>query len=325
MINPKKTNLYKLTSKKYLKQVLRISDNRYLKQSFVASHINPYIEFNPKPRLIEAPSRTLKKIQTQLKYELNKIEVPYNVFSGVKGKSYIQNAELHKGNNYLFKIDLTAFFPCITRNVVYNFFKNDLKTSSDIAKVLTNLVTIDLTLCNKDDPEQIELFLHNKNIKTTNHLISGSPCSQILSYLVNRQMFDELQQLCDKNKITMSIYVDDITFSASHEISYKTKQIIYKIISKHLFRLSRHKVKYYTKNYPKLVTGAILLPDGTTKAPNSLSRKVIDEFNNFKANPSNEKTVRKLRGLIIAVQQSEKNRFNGLYRLVEEAAKELQI
>ena len=44
-------------------------------------------------------------------------------------------------------------------------------------------------------------------------------------------MFGELQQYSNKNNITMSIYVDDITFSSNNNISYENKRNIYKIIS----------------------------------------------------------------------------------------------
>ena len=181
MINPSKTNLFKLSSKKYLMKILKAPTKEYLNQNFIAKQINPYIQTNPKPRLIEVPSDSLKKIQTGIKCELNKIEVPFNVFSGIKGKSYVDNAAIHKDCKFLFKIDLTAFFPCITRETVYKFFKNDLVAASDIANILTNFVTIDLALCNIQEPKSIEQFLLSKGIKTTNHLISGSPASQILS------------------------------------------------------------------------------------------------------------------------------------------------
>jgi len=214
MINPRNSNLYKQSSKTYLIKLLNIPNKQYLKQSYVAKQISPYIQTSPKPRLIEAPSTQLKIIQRNIKNELNKIIVPDNIFSGVKGKSYIENAKIHRGNKYVFKIDLTAFFPCITRDTVYSFFIDSLKTSPDVAYILTNLLTIDLSLCDIKDIESVESFLISKKIRTPNHLISGSPASQILSYLVNHKMFDELQSLCDKNDISMSIYVDDITFSS---------------------------------------------------------------------------------------------------------------
>lgn len=319
MIDPVKSNLYKLSTKKYLMKLLKVPAKEYLNQNFIAKQINPYIQTNPKPRLIEVPSDSLKKIQKRIKCELNKIEVPSNIFSGIKGKSYIDNAAIHKDCKFLFKIDLTAFFPCITRETVYKFFKNDLETSSDIANILTNFVTIDLTLCDIQDPESIEQFLLSKGIKTTNHLISGSPASQILSYLVNHNMFDELQNFCDKNDIVMSIYVDDITFSSQYKISHKHKEIIYNIISKYLYRLSRTKVKYYTNNYPKSVTGTVILPNGKLIIPNSLSHKVINELHNYKDNPQDERSRKRLQGLIVAAQQTEPTIFDNIYQLVRSA------
>lgn len=319
MIDPTKSNLYKLSTKKYLMLLLKVPTKEYLNQNFVAKQINPYIQANPKPRLIEAPSDSLKKIQKNIKCELNKIEVPSNVFSGIKGKSYVDNATIHQNCKFLFKIDLTAFFPCITRETVYNFFKVDLKTSSDIANILTNFVTIDLTLCDIQEPEPIEQFLLSKEIKTTNHLISGSPASQILSYLANHNMFDKLQTFCDKNNIIMSIYVDDITFSSQHKISHKHKEVIYNIISKHLYRLSRTKVKYYTNNYPKSVTGTIVSPNGKLFIPNSLSRKIIDELRNYKRNPLDEHSQKRLQGLIVAAQQTEPTKFRNMYNYVRNA------
>lgn len=320
MINPKNSNLYKLSSKKQLKSLLKITNNNYLKQSYVAKQINPYIQTNPKPRLIEAPSKSLKKIQRIIKNELNKIEVPDNVFSGVKGRSYIQNTNIHCGIKYLYKIDLTAFFPCITRETVFRFFNIDLKTPYDVANILTNFTTLDLMLCDLDDAVSVENFLFSKGIKTSNHLISGAPTSQILSYLVNYRMFDELQNFCDKNEITMSIYVDDVTFSSKNRISYKMKKIILNIISKYNYKISYSKVKYYTKNYPKLVTGSIICPDGSLKIRNSLSLKVIKELKYCKANPSDPVSQKRLKGLLIAAKQSEPDKFNNIYKFVSSSS-----
>ena len=73
MINPIHSNLYKLTSKKYLLSLLHIHNRQFLKQSYVSKQISPYIQTDPKPRLIEVPSEELKTIQRHIKNELNKI------------------------------------------------------------------------------------------------------------------------------------------------------------------------------------------------------------------------------------------------------------
>lgn len=191
-------------------------------------------------------------IQKRIKNCLGQIIVPDNVFSGVKGKSYADNARFHVGNNRrnLYKIDLTAFFPSITRDTVYHFFAEDLLCSPDVAQLLTDLTTIDLGKSSAKNIDEIYEFLKRKNVSSYNHLISGAPTSQMLSYLVNHQMFDEMQKLADDNGITMTVYVDDVTFSSENRISKNFRDKIIAIIRKYNYQISRKKVKRYTKLYP---------------------------------------------------------------------------
>lgn len=203
-----------------LKYVLHIKDGDLLKQDYVVSMISPYVDMSKKPRLIEPPQAELKTVQKSIKTLLGKIEVPDNVFSGIKGKSYSDNARQHlgEGTRNLYKIDLTAFFPSINRETVYRFFFEDLCCSPDVAEVLTNLTTIDLKKLDQKFLSEVYDFLAAKGVKCYNHLISGAPTSQILSYLVNHKMFDELQALSDNNDVIMTVYVDDVVFSSEHNI-----------------------------------------------------------------------------------------------------------
>ena len=110
-----------------LKYVLHIKNGDLLRQDCVVSMISPYIDKTKKPRLIEPPQAELKTVQKRMKTLLGKIQVPDNVFSGIKGRSYSDNARLHLGKSKrnLYKIDLTAFFPSISRETVYRFFFED--------------------------------------------------------------------------------------------------------------------------------------------------------------------------------------------------------
>ena len=94
-----------------LKHLLDIKDAKMLKQDYISALVEPYVDLSGKPRLIEPPRAELKVIQKRIKSMLGKIEVPENVFSGIKGRSYADNAAFHVGGElrYLFKIDLTAF------------------------------------------------------------------------------------------------------------------------------------------------------------------------------------------------------------------------
>ena len=130
--------LYALKSKTLLKKLLHINNPDLTKQSYIASLVEPYIDHNPKDRLIEPPKQELKLIQKRLKNLLGKIKVPDNIFSGIKKRSYIDNAKFHVGSRArnLYKIDLTAFFPTISRNTVYDFFTKELNCSPDVASTL---------------------------------------------------------------------------------------------------------------------------------------------------------------------------------------------
>lgn len=297
--------LYNLHSKKVLRHLLKITDKNFFNQSYVASQIEPYIDVSKKPRIIEKPSDELKRIQAKLKNLLYAIKVEDNVFSGIKGKSYIQNAQWHRGNKYVYKVDITAFFPSISREKVYSFFLNDLKTSPDIAEFLADITTVDIDIANMRNPEQVNEFLLAKKVKTRNHLISGSPTSQVLSYMVNYKMFDEIQSFCVENNVAMTIYVDDITFSSNHYISNRFKKTVSEIVKKYGYQISAQKTRSYSRYYPKLVTGAIIDKSGNLVVKNSLRYKVISELKELKGNPTNKLSRRRLRGLVIAARQVE--------------------
>ena len=220
------------------------------------------------------------------------------------------------GNNRrnLYKIDLTAFFPSITRDTVYRFFTKDLLCSPDVAQLLTDLTTIDLEKSSAKNIDEIYEFLKGKNVSSYNHLISGAPTSQILSYLVNHRMFDEMQKFADDNGITMTVYVDDVTFSSENRISKDFRDKIVAIIRKYNYQISRNKVKRYTKLYPKLITGVIIDATGKTVLKNSMRQKVIITYNELKNDPENADIRMRLKGLLIAARQVNKEAFPSIYK-----------
>lgn len=153
-------SLYGVQSKKRLTRLLHIKDSRFLKQDYVASLISPYLDKKGKPRLIEPPNEELKTIQKRMKFLLGQIIVPNNIFSGIKGRSYADNATMHISaeRKHLFKIDFTAFFPSISRETVYSFFFKDLCCSPDVAEILANLTTIDLEKSRANSLDEIYSF-----------------------------------------------------------------------------------------------------------------------------------------------------------------------
>lgn len=317
--------LYGLQSKKKLKYLLYIEDSKLFKQDYIASLVSPYIDKTGKPRLIEPPCEELKAVQKRLKKMLGTISVPDNVFSGIKGRSYADNAMVHIGSNRrnLFKIDLTAFFPSISRETVYRFFFEDLQCSPDVAQILTDLTTIDLEKSKTNSLEDIYRFLESKKVPCKNHLISGAPTSQIMSYLVNHHMFDEMQKVADKNHITITIYVDDVTFSSECWISHNFEEKVFSIIRKYGYQISKSKVKRYTKLYPKLVTGVVIDPSGQPVIKNSLREKIINQYKRLLVQPEDMEGRQRLRGLLTAARQISPNSFPNIYRFAYSSPKEI--
>lgn len=317
MLNYSRCPLYQLSSKKQLISLLHINNKKLFKQEYIASQIKPYLK-KGKSRLIEPPQPELKKVQRRIKKLLYLIEYPDNVFSGVPKRSYAQNAQFHanKPIKSMFKIDLSGFFPSISREKVYSFFSKDMCCAPDIAEILTNLTTVDVDMTETPEIAQIHEFLKTKGTKNTNHLISGSPTSQILSYLVNQDMFNEMQELSDRNHVVMTIYVDDVTFSGNCHISYRFKYRVLQIIKKYNYKMSGDKKKQYTERYPKHVTGAIIDKKNHLRIKNRIQLNVITELRKVKANPNDTKSMNHLKGYLQAARQIDRNAFQGIYNYV---------
>ncbi len=299
--------LYAIKSKKMLLQALGIQDKRWQKHTFVQQNISPYIDGATKKRLVEAPTQQLKAIQKRIKNALIKCDFPEYVFSGIKRRSYVKNAEKHAGKMFVYKIDISAFFPNTSRDKVYKFFITKMNNSPDVANILTNLCTSDLSR-NLRNKKEIDTFLQEKGITQINHLCTGASASPILSYLVNQAMFDEMKRLCNENRIKMSIYVDDTIFSSEKEISAKVRARILGIIEKYGYSVSIKKVKYYSANEVKKITGVVIRSNGATDIPNRLRFKIKERFRLHKESGGAD-DLNKLAGCVAAARQIDKRAY----------------
>lgn len=294
--------LYGITRKRDLNELLKIkvhNKNQYNKK------YKPYIEKNPKPRLIEAPFNELKIIQRKIKKQLDCLNYPNNVFSGIKGRSYIDNAYYHIDSNYFFKMDMSKFFPNTSREKIYNFYSVKLNLSNDIAAILTDLSTVDLT--GLLTPE-IEEFISIKGIRYTNHLPSGSPISSILSYLVNIDMFDEINKTAQNYRCIVSFYVDDIIFSSKNRIPIALTNKVKKIINKYNQVINEDKTKMYMTNDYKKVTGCVI-KNHELIIPNKTRYKIAKLL---KHDNYTEKEINSILGLINNAHMFDRTKYNDL-------------
>jgi len=131
-------------------------------------------------------------------------------------------------------------------------------------------------------------------------------------------LFDDMQRVADNNDATMTIYVDDVTFSSPQKISKDFREKIIAIVRKYGYQISRPKVKKYTKLYPKLVTGVIIDSTGKPVIKNSMRQKIVQEFQYLKEHPEDEKSRQRLRGLLTAAKQVDPYAFSSISKFAAE-------
>ena len=307
-----------ILKKKHYEKHVNVSNLK--KQAFFYNRIKPFVIENK--RLVEAPSKLLKNMQKVLLKDLQKLNIPVNIFSGVKYRSHIGNIIKHGGKHHFMKIDLSKFFPHIKRNTVYTFYKNKFKLPSDLACILTNLSTINLqkidttsfTDLQKNNYNNAILFMQNKNINVNNHLITGSIISPILSYLVNEDMFNKIDEFCCKHNVSFTIYVDDMAFSSNKKITKKFRSNIYNIIKEYGYKINEDKTKIIDINNWKKITGGIINKEGKIICPKHLEFKLKEYNNEFKK--GNYVHIKNMHGLLIEMQQLQPNKYSSLLGIV---------
>lgn len=315
-MNFSQCSLYKLSRKRDLNNIIKTKVHNTNNYNF---QYKPYIEKKPKSRLIEAPKNELKIIQKRIKKELDYLTFPKNVFSGIKGRSYIDNAYFHINSNYFIKMDLSKFFPNINREKIYKFYKDKMKMNNDIASILTDLSSVDITNMMTDE---IKSFIDEKGIKHTNHLPSGSPISSILSYLANIDMFNELDLLAKKYNCIVSFYVDDIIFSSKYKISKSLINKAEKIITKYGQIVNLDKTKSYITNDFKKITGCII-KNHEFFIPNKTKYKIAKLL---KQENYTQKEINSILGLINSAHLFDRNKYNDLqYKIKNKCFKNKKI
>lgn len=238
--------LYKLRSKRRLFSVLKSTQEEV---KFLSSSEDNYICFEKDGRTIEQPKPRMDRVHTRIASLLCRIQPANNLHSGVKGRSNITNASEHLGSsNNLIATDIRAFYSSTKRSHVFDFFLNALECSPDVANILSKLSTFD------------------------DHVPTGSRLSMPIAYFANQNMFRAFERFAEQAGATITIYVDDLTFSGnslSTSCIPELKHIAYKFGH----NLHPKKTKFYEANSYKLVTG-VALKGAELRAMNRHQRKM---------------------------------------------------
>jgi len=181
-------------------------------------------------RQLNTTKKGLKKIQNRLyRFLISKIKTPQYAFGGIPKRDNVLNAKHHQGNKFIFTTDLQSFFPSISNRQVFNMFCEH-GFSPTVSRILTQLTTY------------------------KNELPQGVPTSTLIANLVFKTTGDKIIDFANQNKLTFTIFVDDITLSSKFDFKDKIDTIL-SIIKNDGYKISNKKTFYKTKN--PIITGVV--------------------------------------------------------------------
>lgn len=220
--------LFRLTSPRRLADILIISPTA-LERLANAGDDNYLVRPDRKSsRIIEEPKPHLKLVHERFARLLAQIETPNYLHSGVKGRSYITNADAHSADHSCIKLDIKKFFPSSSSYYVQRFFEEVLEYPPDVASRAKRLLTY------------------------AGHLPTGGNASTILSFWAYKPMFDEIEELAKRHRCEFTVYVDDMSITGVFA-NRKCQQEARKIIARYALRA--HKAKSFSPNQPRVLTG----------------------------------------------------------------------
>ena len=185
-----------------LVKISKNSDKFYFKKP-------PIIKPNGKERITYSVRSPLKPIHEKIKTNIfHNVCFPSYLQGAIKSdetsRDYIYDALIHSKNTFFISEDISNFFPSITYDRVYEMWLYFFKFSKPVSKLLAELTT------------------HNGLVP------QGSKTSSYIANLLFWKQEGHFVNQLQKEGITYTRFVDDITLSSKHFISDKEKS---KIIS----------------------------------------------------------------------------------------------
>ncbi|MWW26434.1 reverse transcriptase family protein [Algibacter lectus] len=251
---------------------ISIGELRFLSFSRKNSKISHYKRFQMAKksggyRLISAPMPKLKKAQHWvLESVLNIVSVHSNAHGCVIGRSIKTNAEPHVGKAVVINQDFKNFFPSVTYARIKGVFLA-LGYSNQVATIFSLLCSepkiLDVSLLGEDYYAQ----------RGERFLPQGAPTSPAITNILCEKLDFRLTGLANKYGFTYTRYVDDITFSGTHDSFDKITPLLkYSryVVNSENFNLHPEKLRIMKRNAKQEVTGVVVnektnIPKGDLK------------------------------------------------------------
>ncbi|MCU1136054.1 reverse transcriptase family protein [Stenotrophomonas maltophilia] len=240
-----------------------------------------------KKRLIQAPNAVVKPLQKRLNVLLKQICVPDYLHSGIPKRSHLTNSECHMlAEGATVTVDVSDFYPSITRQRVFKLFRNVFQCPGDIADAMADLVC------------------YNGKLAT------GSPASVLLSFWACRDMFDLIAKRVADQGGTFSLYVDDVAITGN-TIGHGDVRWLDRVLRRFGFASKVEKAKVFRKASAKMVTGRAFR-DGISRAPNRKHKEMHESRALVKGTSASTKVKRGLVGQLENIGNLDQQRGKAL-------------
>ena len=174
-----------------------------------------------------------------------------------EGRSVVTNADVHKGQNYVFNIDLKDFFPSVEQGrVMKRLTLAPFNFSPQIALLISGLCSMRVKRDKPNEHKQHELDKHFKYV-----LPQGAPTSPIITNMICDNLDRRLSGLAKRFGLHYTRYADDITFSSMHNVYAKNGEFrneLIRIIEGQGFAINDTKTRLQKIGSRQEVTGIII-------------------------------------------------------------------
>lgn len=199
-------------------------------------------------RTIESPYPFLSEIQrTILRTTLANVKAHPSACAYVGGKSFIDHAAAHCGNEELLLLDIKDFFGSITKKAVF--------ISLIDAGILSMQAFVVSQLCCLND-----------------HLPQGACTSPLLSNLVFNNLDKRLEALSKSLGLTYTRYADDLAISGTN-VPRNLHKTVSKMLAEYGFLLNEEKIKFKLGGAKKIVTG-VSITNEELRVPRAFKRRL---------------------------------------------------
>ncbi len=204
-------------------------------------------------RKITAPrKRSYKCLLSCLNELLKSLYTPSAYAMGfTEGRSVVTNAGCHKGQNYVYNIDLKDFFPSIDQARVWKRLQlKPFNFPIAVANAIAGICAMREEIESTDEQKQYRYILPQ-----------GAPTSPIITNMICDKLDHRLAGLAKRFGLHFTRYADDITFSSMHNV-YQTNgefvKELHRIIADQGFTINDSKTRLQKRGARQEVTGIIV-------------------------------------------------------------------